>query len=94
MALAERYLLDALAYLECALGFLAAVLLMLVGSPYGRYVSQSSAWRLAAPTAWVVQELPSLVVPFFVCVRTAAERLRHWPNRVLLGMFFVHYLQR
>lgn len=94
MELAERFLLDALAYLECALGFLAFVLLTLVGSPYGRYVSQRSAWRLAAPTAWVVQELPSLAVPFFVCVGTAAERLRHSPNRVLLAMFFVHYIQR
>ncbi|XP_006081534.2 LOW QUALITY PROTEIN: 3-oxo-5-alpha-steroid 4-dehydrogenase 1 [Myotis lucifugus] len=94
MELAERFLLDALAYLECAFGFVAFVLLTLVGSPYGRYASQRSAWRLAAPTAWLVQELPSLVVPLFVCFGTAAERLRHWPNRVLLAMFLVHYIQR
>lgn len=94
MELAERFLLDALAYLECALGCLTFVGLTLRGSPYGRYASQRSAWRVAAPTAWAVQELPSLAVPLFVGVGTAAERLRHWPNRVLLAMFLVHYLQR
>uniref|UniRef100_A0A673TB38 Steroid 5 alpha-reductase 1 n=1 Tax=Suricata suricatta TaxID=37032 RepID=A0A673TB38_SURSU len=39
-------------------------------------------------------ELPSLAVPLWVCTRTAAERLRHAPNRVLLAMFLVHYAQR
>lgn len=94
MELAERFLLDALAYLECALGILAFVLVSLVGSPYGRYASQRSAWRLAAPTAWAVQELPSLAVPLFVCAGTVAERLRLWPNRILLAMFLAHYVQR
>ncbi|XP_024906268.1 3-oxo-5-alpha-steroid 4-dehydrogenase 1 isoform X3 [Pteropus alecto] len=94
MELAERFLLDALAYLECALGVLFSVLLEVVGLPYGRYTSPGSAWQLSATTAWVVQELPSLVVPLFVCVATAAERLRRWPNRVLLAMFVVHYIHR
>lgn len=94
MELAERFLLDALAYLECALGFLCFALLTLFGSPYGRYATQPSAWQLTAPTAWAVQELPSLAVPLIVCVATAAERLRRWPNRILLAMFIVHYIQR
>ncbi|KAF6127432.1 steroid 5 alpha-reductase 1 [Phyllostomus discolor] len=94
MELAEPSLLDALSYLECALGILIFVLLKLVGSPYGRYASQHSAWRLAAPTAWALQELPSLAVPLFLCAGTPAERLRWWPNRILLAMFIVHYVQR
>lgn len=96
MELAERFLLDALAYLECALGVLLSVLLEVcpVRLPYGRYTSPGSAWQLAATTAWVVQELPSLVVPLLVCVATAAERLHCWPNRVLLAMFVVHYAHR
>ncbi|XP_024434305.2 3-oxo-5-alpha-steroid 4-dehydrogenase 1 isoform X2 [Desmodus rotundus] len=94
MELAEQSLLDALAYLECALGILTFVLLKLVGSPYGRYASQHSAWRLTAPTAWALQELPSLAVPLFLCAGTPAERLRRWPNRILLAMFVVHYVQR
>lgn len=94
MELAERFLLDALAYLECALGVLLSVRFNTVGFPYGRYTLPSSAWQLKATTAWVVQELPSLVVPLFVCVATAAERLRRWPNCVLLAMFVVHYIHR
>lgn len=94
MELAERFLLDALAYLECALGVLLSVRFNTGGFPYGRYMLPGSAWQLKATTAWVVQELPSLVVPLFVCVATAAERLRRWPNCVLLAMFVVHYIHR
>ena len=46
MELAERFLLDALAYLECALGVVCYVLLKLVGSPYGQECGRR-AWRLA-----------------------------------------------
>ncbi|XP_042853748.1 3-oxo-5-alpha-steroid 4-dehydrogenase 1 isoform X1 [Panthera tigris] len=91
---AEGSHLDALAYLECALGLLGSVLLKLVRSAYGRYASPRPACRVPARAAWALQELPSLAVPLWVCARTAAERLRHAPNRVLLAMFLVHYAQR
>lgn len=94
MELAERFLLDALAYLECALGFLCYVLLKLVGSPYGRYASPRTAFRLPARAAWAVQELPSLAVPLLACACAPAERLNRWPNCILLTMFLVHYAQR
>uniref|UniRef100_A0A8C9Q9P7 Steroid 5 alpha-reductase 1 n=1 Tax=Spermophilus dauricus TaxID=99837 RepID=A0A8C9Q9P7_SPEDA len=57
----------------------------------------SSGWRgrrLPAKTAWVLQELPSLVWPLCECVRASSERLRSWPNRILLAMFIVHYGHR
>ncbi|VFV34033.1 Hypothetical predicted protein [Lynx pardinus] len=91
---AEGSHLDALAYLECAMGLLGSVLLKLVRSAYGRYASPRPACRVPARAAWALQELPSLAVPLWVCARTAAERLRHAPNRVLLAMFLVHYAQR
>ncbi|XP_044788574.1 3-oxo-5-alpha-steroid 4-dehydrogenase 1 isoform X3 [Bubalus kerabau] len=96
MELAERFLLDALAYLECALGVVCYVLLKLVGSPYGRYASSGSAFGLPARAAWAVQELPSLALPLLACVGAGApaERLNRWPNCILLAMFLVHYAQR
>lgn len=96
MELAERFLLDALACLECALGVVCCVLLKLRGSPYGRYASPGSAFGLPARAAWAVQELPSLALPLLACAGAGApaERLNRWPNCILLAMFLVHYAQR
>nr|XP_002721861.1 3-oxo-5-alpha-steroid 4-dehydrogenase 1 [Oryctolagus cuniculus] len=94
MEQAEPRVLDALAYLECFLGPLCFVLLKLLGSPYGRYAPQWPGLRVSARVAWVVQELPSLAWPLYECGRAAAERLHHWPSRILLAMFLVHYMQR
>ncbi|KAB0349993.1 hypothetical protein FD754_014850 [Muntiacus muntjak] len=96
MELAERFLLDALAYLECALGVVCFVLLKLRGSPYGRYASPGSGFGLPARAAWAVQELPSLALPLLACAGAGApaERLNRWPNCILLAMFLVHYAQR
>uniref|UniRef100_A0A8C0CA21 Uncharacterized protein n=1 Tax=Balaenoptera musculus TaxID=9771 RepID=A0A8C0CA21_BALMU len=85
--LAGRFLLDALAPLEGALGFLCYVLLKLAGSPSGRYAAPRSAFRLRARAAWAGQELPSLAVPLLAC----AERLSLWPNCILLTTFLIHY---
>ncbi|XP_059029589.1 3-oxo-5-alpha-steroid 4-dehydrogenase 1 isoform X1 [Mustela lutreola] len=91
---AESFLLDRLAYLQCAMSLLGFVLLRLRRSCYGRYVSPGSAFRVPARAAWALQELPSLAVPLWVCTVAAAERLHRAPNRILLAMFLVHYAQR
>uniref|UniRef100_A0A8C0N0Y7 3-oxo-5alpha-steroid 4-dehydrogenase (NADP(+)) n=3 Tax=Canis lupus familiaris TaxID=9615 RepID=A0A8C0N0Y7_CANLF len=91
---AEVSRLHALAYLQCALGFLGSLLLRQAASSYGRYASPGAAFGVPARAAWALQELPSLAVPLWVCARTAAERLRRAPNRILLAMFLLHYAQR
>ncbi|XP_034512993.1 3-oxo-5-alpha-steroid 4-dehydrogenase 1 isoform X2 [Ailuropoda melanoleuca] len=91
---AERFQLDVLAYLQCAMGLLGSLALVLADSVYGRYTSPGPDLRVPARAAWALQELPSLAVPLWVCARTAAERLRRAPNRILLAMFLVHYAQR
>uniref|UniRef100_A0A8C6AHA8 Steroid 5-alpha reductase C-terminal domain-containing protein n=1 Tax=Monodon monoceros TaxID=40151 RepID=A0A8C6AHA8_MONMO len=90
--LAEPFLLNALAYLESAPGFLCYVLLKLVGWPYGRYTLVRSAFRLPEQAAWAVQELPSRALPLLAGPAPPAERLSHWPNCILLAMFLVHYV--
>ncbi|XP_053449170.1 3-oxo-5-alpha-steroid 4-dehydrogenase 1 [Nycticebus coucang] len=93
MGLAEERLLDELAYLEGLMALVLHGLLLLRGSPYGRH-SSNSGLRLPARAAWLMQELPSLAVPLYECARASPERLRSWPNCILLAMFLVHYLQR
>lgn len=94
MYLDELLLLDSLAYLEGALAFVLVVLLSHVGSPYGRYSWQHPGVQLPARPAWFLQELPSMVWPLYECVRPAAARLSSLPNRILLAMFLIHYMQR
>ncbi|XP_007951454.1 3-oxo-5-alpha-steroid 4-dehydrogenase 1, partial [Orycteropus afer afer] len=94
MELGERWLLDALAGLLGVFGCLVLVLGgQVVGSPYGRYSSQWMGWRLPARPAWVLQELPSLVLPLLECARGDGH-LRCWPNALLMAMFLVHYAHR
>uniref|UniRef100_A0A8C9E2N3 Uncharacterized protein n=1 Tax=Phocoena sinus TaxID=42100 RepID=A0A8C9E2N3_PHOSS len=92
LQLAEPFLLNALAYLESAPGFLCYVLLKLVGWPYGRYALVRSAFRLPEQAAWAVQELPSRALPLLAGPTPPAERLNHRHNCILLAMFLVHYV--
>ncbi|XP_057646181.1 3-oxo-5-alpha-steroid 4-dehydrogenase 1 [Chionomys nivalis] len=94
MDLDELLLLDCFAYLEGVLAFVFFVLLSYVGSPYGRYSWQHPGVQVPARPAWFLQELPSMVWPLYECVRPAATRLSSLPNRVLLAMFLIHYVQR
>ncbi|XP_013205190.1 3-oxo-5-alpha-steroid 4-dehydrogenase 1 isoform X2 [Microtus ochrogaster] len=94
MDLDELLLLDCFAYLEGVLAFVFFVLLSYVGSPYGRYSWQHPGVQVPARPAWFLQELPSMVWPLYECVRPAAARLSNLPNRVLLAMFLIHYIQR
>lgn len=94
MELDELCLLDALVYLEGFMAFVAFVGLWFVGSAYGRYSAQWPGRRMPARPAWFLQELPSLVWPLYECIRPAAVQLSNLPNRILLAMFLIHYVQR
>lgn len=93
MELEEQRLLDLLPCLMAGLGVLCFVLVRAVGSPYGRYVPPGSSCQVPVRLAWVLQELPSLLLPLW-CASAEGGRLQHWPNRVLLAMFVAHYFQR
>ncbi|XP_043818717.1 3-oxo-5-alpha-steroid 4-dehydrogenase 1 [Dromiciops gliroides] len=91
---AEFGTMEKLSFLLVLLGPVAFVLQSIVGSPYGRHVSPRFGPTLPVKLVWFLQEMPSLLVPLYVVTCTPAERLNHWPNRILLGIFIIHYLQR
>lgn len=67
--------------------------LLTMPAPYGRYVgSVSWGWLMDARCAWFLQELPSLAVPcvLWLCHTTTLAL----PNKLLLGVFVVHYIHR
>ena len=67
--------------------------------PYGRYGKSGLACNmyLSARKAWVLQELPSVVVPLFLLFNIGGTQLVGdlvSPNIILVGMFLLHYVQR
>ncbi|KAJ8412762.1 hypothetical protein AAFF_G00117130 [Aldrovandia affinis] len=86
---------DTVWYLSCGLIFGGAAFFFRqtkVRTPYGRYVGPTQERLLPARVAWLLQELPSFLVPVFL-VLTA-----HAPSRLgrnlLLWTFCLHYFQR
>ena len=66
--------------------------------PYGRYGKTKLALNLymSSRTAWLLQELPSVVFPLYFSLTVGGKQLKGEvnPNIVLLAMFLIHYLQR
>lgn len=89
----ERRLLELFSYGLMALGAVSSLLLRFIPMPYGRYSSRRFGWLLPARPAWVLQELPSLLVPLGLAACGGAVAAAR-PNRVLLGCFLLHYAHR
>uniref|UniRef100_A0A0N5B0N2 3-oxo-5alpha-steroid 4-dehydrogenase (NADP(+)) n=1 Tax=Syphacia muris TaxID=451379 RepID=A0A0N5B0N2_9BILA len=87
-----RYLLLLISYSMILCG-LSSCAIMLLGfkATYGRYSAES--YNLPARLAWFTQELPSLLMPVFILIRSD-----HWGysslNTIIVTMFIIHYFQR
>ena len=71
--------------------------------PYGRYGDQRgslrsmllTSFKVPARLAWMVQEMPSVVVPLYLVLNAGGRYVGAFnPNVVLLGMFLLHYVNR
>lgn len=84
--------LSALMLLTATLTFVAT---SFITAPYGRY-STSKGWGplLPARVSWMVMESPNLWVPIVLHLLRADTLLSHLVNRILISLFFVHYVHR
>ncbi|OXB70347.1 UNVERIFIED_CONTAM: hypothetical protein H355_012538 [Colinus virginianus] len=87
----ERRVLELLSYGLVALGAGSALLLRFIPMPYGRYSSRRFGWLIPARPAWLLQELPALLVPLALAACVPVWRL---PNAALLSCFVLHYVHR
>ncbi|KAL3872770.1 hypothetical protein ACJMK2_035971 [Sinanodonta woodiana] len=84
----------------CSFAYLAfgvlVVILLLYGitAPYGRYARAGWGCYINGKLAWFVQEIPSFVVPLLILFYSNCTKLDRWSNRILIGLFLIHYLQR
>ena len=90
----EFGLIQLLAYGMIVCGVFVFVLLRWFKAAYGRYSSSSWGFGLPSRLAWLVQELPSLLVPIYCALYMDGVQLKHIPNKIILGVFVVHYVQR
>ncbi|KAJ7338360.1 hypothetical protein JRQ81_011400 [Phrynocephalus forsythii] len=91
---AEERLLHLMSYGMLGSMLVAVVPIYFFGIPYGRYTSRSFGFLIPARVAWMVQEAPAFLVPFLLLLCSDGARLGAWSNRVLLGLFLVHYAYR
>ncbi|XP_077999172.1 3-oxo-5-alpha-steroid 4-dehydrogenase 1-like isoform X2 [Glandiceps talaboti] len=91
---AEIDLLYYLALIMAGTAIIVCVLLQFLKSPYGRYGSSSWGFGIHPKVAWFLQELPSFAVPVTLIMYSTSNNVQSTTNRLLLGMFLLHYFQR
>ncbi|XP_070578060.1 3-oxo-5-alpha-steroid 4-dehydrogenase 1-like [Ptychodera flava] len=92
---AEYDLLYYLAAVMAGTAIPTVLALMITHSPYGRYGSPKWGAGMHPKVAWVLQELPSFLVPVLLICYTSSDKFSaSLTNRVLMGMFLLHYVQR
>jgi len=70
-------------------------LVFFVNAPYGRYSSETWGPLIPAQWAWIWMESPTLWVSAICCYLARDEpAMASTPNRVLLALFCVHYVNR
>ncbi|XP_069770291.1 3-oxo-5-alpha-steroid 4-dehydrogenase 1 [Narcine bancroftii] len=75
------------------LGALTFLNMNFINAPYGRYASSKYGFPVKVKVAWLIQELPSLIVP--LCLLFSADnKPLELPNFLLLGLFICHYTHR
>jgi len=84
--------------LAVAFSFVFVLMMSGVKAEYGRYTIGSTGWayqlRMPGKLAWVLQESPTVIIAF-LCWRLATPAVQaSLANRVLLGLFCLHYGHR
>ena len=93
----DRLFINIWAWLLIAIGVIVVVYSCLIGNvPYGRYATENWGFGLDAKLAWILQELPAFIIPFFLLVRKLrnSQFSLFSPNVVLTVLFLMHYFRR
>ncbi|KAL6100178.1 srd5a1 [Pungitius sinensis] len=90
----ERHALDCMAHLLLLMAACTFVTLLFENVPYGRYATSRYGFPVNARLAWFVQELPAFLVPLCLVVWTSSGKTSLLPNRLLIAMYFCHYVHR
>lgn len=90
----ELHTLNCMAYFMLLMAACSLVTLLFENVPYGRYASSKYGFPVNVKLAWFVQELPALLVPVCLVFWTSSAKSSVLPNKLLIAMYFCHYVQR
>jgi len=92
----EEELINYMSYFMIANGILVVFILTCtsLNAPYGRYSSSNWGFLLNGKLAWVIQEIPALLIPLYCMFAEVGDKMKNLPNLVLITMYCVHYFQR
>lgn len=90
----ELHILNCMAYFMLFMAACSFVTLLFENVPYGRYASSKYGFPVNAKFAWFVQELPAFLVPLCLVVWTSSAKTSFLANKLLIAMYFCHYVQR
>jgi hypothetical protein len=76
--------------------FVLSFVALMVGfkAEYGRYATGSSCWKMNGKLAWVLQEIPVLIVGALCHAYGTAACTASLPNMFLLSLVLSHYVNR
>lgn len=90
----ELYVLNGLSYVMLLMALVTCLAFLFQNVPYGRYTSRKYGFPVQVKVAWFIQELPAFLVPLSLILWASPLKITALPNQLLLGMYFVHYVQR
>ncbi|CAL8259996.1 unnamed protein product [Merluccius merluccius] len=90
----ELYCLDCMGYFLMFMAACAFFALLFENVPYGRHASSKYGFPVNVKFAWFVQELPAFMVPLCLLLWTSSAKTSQLPNRLLIAMYLIHYVQR
>ncbi|KAK0135265.1 3-oxo-5-alpha-steroid 4-dehydrogenase 1 [Merluccius polli] len=90
----ELYYLDCMGYFLIFMAACTFFTLLFENVPYGRHASSKYGFPVNVKFAWFVQELPAFMVPLCLVLWTSSAKTSQLPNRLLIAMYFCHYVQR
>eukprot|EP00128_Syssomonas_multiformis_P014123 Colp12_sorted_trinity150504_noHs@29642 len=92
LGLSELQLLEYTAWGMIATAVIVAIALTFRTAPYGRYQEEGWGIKINGKLAWIVQEAPAFCIPLFLTLRFVGDL--PLANRLLLGIFMLHYFHR
>ena len=88
----ERYLFDRIVFCWIILASMVFIILLFITAPYGRHTSRN--WGVTIPNriAWILMEMPALVIfVVFVLTGKAEKNSVVW---IAASLFSIHYIHR
>lgn len=90
----EKVLTEYISYVYFLWGISVFISLLTTTAPYGRYSRKGWGFCLPVKFAWIVQEIPSFIVPLMVLYECPCSKSSVPINLFVLGLFLLHYFQR